>query len=144
MGRRAVRAGWAQSARGAALGVLAAAAIAAAPAIAAPSTSHASLWNNASGTITCGLGAVPPDTPVFLCGGGFKGGYAVLRKTGISTQVVIRHHEPFTGLPPGPRLAAGSTWSLDGIRCTIAAKTVTCKNRSGHGFTISSKRYKRF
>jgi hypothetical protein len=126
------------------LAILTAAVIATVPAIAEAATSHARLWNNAPGTITCGLGDVPPDTPAFLCGGGFKGGYAVLDKTGKSTQAVIRHHEPFTGTPPGARLAAGSTWSLGGISCTIAAKTVTCKNRSGHGFTVSSTRYKSF
>jgi hypothetical protein len=124
--------------------VLTAAAIAAVPAIADAAVSHARLWNNATGTITCGLGIVPPDTSAFLCGGGFKGGYAELGKTGKSRQVVIKEHEPFTGLPPGARLAAGSTWSLDGISCTIAAKTVTCKNRSGHGFTISSTTDKKF
>jgi hypothetical protein len=104
------------------LAILTAAVIATVPAIAEAATSHARLWSNASGTITCGLGDVPPDTPAFLCGGGFKGGYAVLDRTGKSTQAVIKHHEPFT----------------------IAAKTVTCKNRSGHGFTVSSTRYKSF
>ncbi|MGP0047602.1 MAG: hypothetical protein ACLPZR_01970 [Solirubrobacteraceae bacterium] len=48
------------------------------------------------------------------------------------------------GTPPGARLVAGSIWSLDGIRCTIATKTVTCKDRSGHGFTVSSTSYKNF
>jgi hypothetical protein len=99
---------------------------------------------HASGTITCGLGDVPPNTSALLCGGGFRGGHAVLGKTGRSTQVVIRQHEPFTGTAPGARLAVGSTWSLDGVSCTIAAKTVTCRNRFGHGFTISSTRYKNF
>jgi hypothetical protein len=127
-----------------ALAALGVAALGAVPAIATAATFHAALWNNARGTITCGVGTVPPDTQAFLCGGGWKGGYAALGRTGRARKVVIKHHEPFGGTPPGAMLRAGTTWSLDGVRCTIATSTVTCRNRSGHGFTVSATKYRAF
>ena len=41
-------------------------------------------------------------------------------------------------------LSPGSTWSRRSVTCTVAEKTVTCKNRSKHGFTIGHGHYKSF
>ena len=43
-------------------------------------------------------------------------------------------------------LKAGSKWSRANVTCKLATKgkTVTCKNLSGHGFTIGNKKYKPF
>jgi hypothetical protein len=43
-------------------------------------------------------------------------------------------------------LTAGTTWKFNGVSCTVAATTVTCKNKSKHGFTLegSGKGYKSF
>ena len=42
-----------------------------------------------------------------------------------------------------PTLKNGSSWSGVGVSCTVGA-TVTCRNQSGHGFTIGNGKYKPF
>jgi hypothetical protein len=41
-------------------------------------------------------------------------------------------------------LARGTTWKSIGVTCKIASKSVTCSNRSAHGFTIGNHKYKAF
>jgi hypothetical protein len=41
-------------------------------------------------------------------------------------------------------LAPGATWKRVGISCTIERSSVSCKNSSGHGFTLSTGHVKTF
>jgi hypothetical protein len=56
---------------------------------------------------------------------------------------VLESQTPIEGSKP-TTLKKGSRWSSFGVTCTLAAKTVTCKNKSDHGFTIGNGKYKAF
>ena len=123
---------------------------AAAPAALAASASHANFWDNHAKTAVCGKRIT--RTPFqLLCAAkgvprpttGSQGGdpFVVLRRTGRPHLVLLSQREFPAGNPR--RLADGSTWSKDGITCTVASK-VTCRNTSGHGFTIGNGKYRSF
>ena len=127
------------------------AAMVAAPA--APGASRASgarFWKNHSENVKCGE-RVPRRTHFqLLChpqrGLHYPGGckrcalYLGLRRRGRSQVVDAR--DPWSSGKP-TILPDGTTWSRGGISCSVG-QTVTCKNTSGHGFTIGNGRVKKF
>jgi hypothetical protein len=38
-----------------------------------------------------------------------------------------------------PTLAYGRSWSYEGFRCTSRKSGLTCRNKSGHGFTLGKR-----
>lgn len=44
----------------------------------------------------------------------------------------------------GRKIAYGKSVTAYGIRCVSTTRGITCRNRSNHGFTISSQRLRRF
>ena len=71
-------------------------------------------------------------------------GFVSIGKTGKPTLLRLSQ-DSFEGTAPKTE-TAGTTWTYNGVSCTIAAKSVTCKNKSGHGFEIygGGKNYKSF
>ena len=132
------------------LAIAAAFAVAAPAALAAASASHASFWQNKANSATCGK-RITREPFQLLCSargiprpkGGGQGGdpFVVLRKTGKPELVLLSQDEFPAGI--AQTLANGSTWSKAGITCTLGDR-VTCKNTSGHGFTIGNGKYKPF
>lgn len=124
-------------------------------AVAAPvalaATSHTNFWRNNTNTAVCGK-RITLKSFHLLCSAkgiprpstGSQGGdpFVVLRRTGKPHLVLLSQRE----FPPGnPKtLADGATWKKDGIRCAVSGYAVTCKNASGHGFTIGNGRYRSF
>lgn len=116
-------------------------------AVAGASASHASFWTNRAATADCGVritlkrfellcaasGVPRPKHPVST-----GDPFVVLAQTG-RPQLVLLSQDEFPGGSP-KTLSNGSTWSKNGIRCTLARK-VRCTNRSHHGFTIGNGRY---
>jgi hypothetical protein len=131
----------------AALGAVAAIAAPAAASLAA--TSHAKLWQNKAKTVVCGIKR-PRSSKLVICSSkdvpkakkGVGDPFVQLGKTG-KPKLVLESQSPFQGSNPAT-LGKGSTWSSFGVTCTVASKTVTCKNKSKHGFTIGSGKYKSF
>ena len=129
------------------LGITLAAAVAAPVALAA---SSAKFWQNHARTAVCGK-RTPSDFFQLLCSakgiprpkGGGQGGdpFVALGRTGKAKLVLLSQDEFPAGNPK--TLGNGTTWSMDGVSCTVAGK-VTCKNTVGHGFTIGNGKYKSF
>jgi hypothetical protein len=125
-------------------------AVAAPAALAGTSVSHSNFWQNHAKTAVCGK-RITVGSFHLLCSAqgiprpstGSQGGdpFVVLRRTGRPHLVLLSQRE-FPGGNP-QTLADGSKWSKDGITCTLNHK-VTCKNTSGHGFTIGNGKYKSF
>lgn len=125
-------------------------AVAAPAAMAGASVSHANFWQNHARTAVCGKRTTRSPFQL-LCSAkgiprpstGSQGGdpFVVLRRTGKPHLVLLTQDEFPTGIPT--TLTRGSTWSKGGITCTVGHK-VTCKNTSGHGFTIGNGNYKSF
>jgi hypothetical protein len=127
-------------------------------AVAAPTVasaaSTAKLWQNKAHTVTCGIEIHAPKKPAdtLLCGargiprpknGGPAGDpFVQITKRG-RAQLVLISQASWVGKRTAT-LRTGATWSSVGVTCTIAAKTVTCKNKSRHGFTIGNRKYKSF
>ena len=121
----------------------------AAPVALASATSHANFWQNHARTADCGK-RIDQKSFQLLCSAkgipkpqGNQGGdpFVVLRPTGKPELVLLSQDEFPAGSPT--TLADGSTWSKNGITCTVAGK-VKCKNKSGHGFTIGNGKYSPF
>lgn len=122
----------------------------AASAALASGTSHAKFWQNKAGTVFCGKRITKKGFHL-LCSAkgvprpstGSQGGdpFVVLRRTGKPHLVLLSQREFPAGNPT--TLANGTTWSRNGITCTLARK-VTCHNTSGHGFTLGNGKYKSF
>lgn len=55
----------------------------------------------------------------------------------------VCHGDTLLG-PGSPTLGYGSTWSVGPFTCTVERTGVTCRNRSGHGFTLSRASYRLF
>ena len=129
--------------RGCARGPLAAGLICAllgslgAAATARATTSHATEFNDPTGTITCGVTEVPTSSKTrrLICSE--SAGFWVLGTSGAASE--ITWNEPFS--PLGGELpvtlVAGTHWSWESVTCTIALTSVTCANGQGHGFTDS-------
>ena len=135
------------------IGALASAlAVSAAPAVAAGGSSTALVWQNKSKTVVCGLriGSPLAKAPL-LCsargiprkphGGPVGDPFVQLTRTGKPQLELISQNEFRSKTIK--TLANGSTWSRNGVTCTVG-KTVTCMNPAYHGFTIGNGKYKRF
>ncbi len=120
------------------------------PAALAAGSSHARFWQNHERSVTCGK-RITVSPFHLLCSAkgiprpktGSQGGdpFVVLRRTGRPHLVLLSQREFPAGHPT--TLADGSTWSRDGITCSVARR-VTCRNTSGHGFTIGDGKYRSF
>lgn len=136
------------------LAALAVGAVAAVPSAAAAPVSTAKFWQNSAHTVTCGIeihAAGHPATRV-LCGargvprpkGGGNTGDPFVDITGKgSPRLVLISQDSFEGTTPAT-LSPGTSWSRLHVTCKLAAKTVTCRNASGHGFTIGNGHYHAF
>jgi hypothetical protein len=127
----------------------AAAAIAVPAATSLAAISHAKFWQNKAKTVVCGI-KNPSSSKLVICSSkgvpkaksGVGDPFVQIGKTG-KPKLVLESQTPFQGHHPAT-LSKGSTWSSLGVTCTIASKTVTCKNKSKHGFTIGNGKYKKF
>ena len=128
-------------------------ALVAAPTIAAAGTSHSSVWETK--TVICGIESAALSKTEVLCQatGVPRPPYAPPAEPGDPGVVLAAHGKPQLVLisqdsyPPNSKvkkLSNGTVWGARGVTCTIARKTVTCKNRSKHGFTIGNGKYKHF
>jgi len=144
----------------AAAAVLIAGAGAGASIASAASVSHATNWDIEAGTLGCGIAdvhgtALDPGT------GAEQTGYwpgLQCSAEDIKPPKGDEAGDPFVQLGQGTAgrarlveigdddllynrkdvtLKPGTTWSLDGISCSIAASSISCHNSSGHGFTLS-------
>lgn len=131
------------------IGAIASVAVAVPVAAAAGSTSHASIFGTK--TVGCGIAIASVTPGQLLCNAwgipkpkGQNDGdpYVTLAKTG-KPQLVLVSQDSFRNVKPAS-LKSGDTWSKNGFTCTVGSPTVTCKNASGHGFTIGNRHYKAF
>ena len=118
--------------------------------------SHSRLWQPLGIELECGLAIHAPGKPVsrLLCSGPAipaprKGvgigdpGFVFLGAHG--RPVLARlSQDSFEGSGSPLTLAAGSTWSAHGVRCTTSVAIVRCVNRAGHGFSASTRNYRAF
>jgi hypothetical protein len=130
----------------AASGVIATGALAATSAASAPK-----LWQNPTHKVVCGImiggkdvlcSAKPIPAPPHTNSNDGDPGFVSIGKTGKPTLLRLSQ-DSFEGTTPATE-KAGTKWSFNGVTCKIAAKSVTCKNKSGHGFEIygGGKNYK--
>jgi hypothetical protein len=133
------------------------AAVAALPVAASASTSHAQLWQNKAKTVACGIEAYAPHhhAVYLLCSArgipkpkkpeGCDPGFVQLAATG-SPQPIETCQDQFQSQSFNPTtLAGGTKWTSLSITCSISTgKTITCTNKSKHGFTIGNNKYKSF
>lgn len=111
------------------------------------------LWQNPTHKIDCGVmigykqvlcsSRVIPAPPHTSAKDGDPG-FVSIGKTG-KPKLLRLSQDSFVTDKLGTQ-KANTTWSFVGVTCTIAAKTVTCKNKSGHGFELGGphKGYKSF
>ena len=130
-------------------GVLATAAMAAsAGAAAAPK-----LWQNPTHKVVCGImiggkdvlcSAKPIPAPPHTSAKDGDPGFVSIGQTG-KPKLLRLSQDSFEGSHTATE-SAGTTWTYNGVNCTIAAKSVTCKNKSKHGFELygGGKNYKSF
>jgi hypothetical protein len=129
-----------------ATGALAAAGIASA-------ASAPKLWQNPTHKVDCGImiggknvlcSAKPIPAPPHTNSTDGDPGFVSIGKTG-KPKLLRLSQDSFEGSKTGTE-KSGTTWTFNGVNCTIAAKSVTCKNKSGHGFEIygGGKNYKSF
>jgi hypothetical protein len=139
----------------AAFAALAASGALATGALAATSSAHSApkLWQNPTHKVGCGVmiggkdvlcSAKPIPAPPHTNSSDGDPGFVSIGKTGKPTLLRTSQDE-FEGTTPKTE-KQGTTWTYNGVSCTIAAKSVTCKNKSGHGFEIygGGKNYKSF
>jgi hypothetical protein len=137
----------------ASLAVLGGLAVFAAPAFAASGASHATLWQNQGKTMDCGIELPVISRKFVLCSAmGIprpphsnpnEGDPFVQIAAKGRPQLILISQDTFA-TDKIETLSPGSTWSRRSVTCTVAEKTVTCKNRSKHGFTIGHGHYKSF
>jgi disulfide bond formation protein DsbB len=121
----------------------------------AASTSHTKLWTNPKGLVACGImNTSPPNTEVLCSSQSIPApphsnasqgdpGFVRIGKTG-KPKLLRLSQDSFVGTH-ATKLHAGTTWSGLGVTCQIASKSVTCTNKSSHGFEINgSKKYRSF
>jgi hypothetical protein len=128
---------------------------AAAAAPAAFGASHAKLWHNARGTVSCGLEQPANGKPAttLLCSakgiprprGAAKGApgdpFVQITRSGKPKLVLISQFSYET--THSEKLVNGTIWRSVGVTCKLGS-TVRCSNRSGHGFKIGNGKYKPF
>ncbi|MGO9974868.1 MAG: hypothetical protein ACLP01_19110 [Solirubrobacteraceae bacterium] len=137
----------------AAEGALTAAVAVLTPAVAAAGASHTSLWQTKT-NVLCGIEAPAISRTEVLCqatgvprpphSSRNEGDPGVVLADHGSPQLILMSQDLYPSGATSVTLPAGTVWSARGVTCTIAVKTVTCKNRSGHGFTIGNGKYKHF
>lgn len=126
-----------------------------APPAALASTSGVPLWTALGSDVTCGIAIHPPNTPPVevLCAAtavpppktGFGDpGFVFLRSVGRPSLARLSQ-DSFVGTHPVV-LKSGTRWKGGPIEvtCTVTERTVTCINRSHHGFTITKGSYRAF
>jgi hypothetical protein len=135
----------------AAAGVIAAAAAFASSSLA--STSHAKFWQNPTHKVDCGImiggkqvlcSSPKIPAPPHTTSQDGDPGFVSIGKTGKPT--LLRLSQDSFVSDHIVTLSSGAKWSSLGVTCTLGAKSVTCKNKSGHGFEIygPKKGYKSF
>jgi hypothetical protein len=134
----------------AAAGVIATGAFAAAGAGAA---SAPLLWQNPTHKVVCGVmlggkrvlcSAKPIPAPPHTSSKDGDPGFVSIGKTG-KPKLLRLSQDSFEGKKTANE-KVGTTWVFNGVSCTIEATSVTCKNKSSHGFEIygGGKNYKSF
>lgn len=124
------------------------------------SPSSPRLWKALDGKVICGLAIHAPKDPPerLLCSSlslpapkrPSEGdpGFVYLARTGSPELTRLSQYswEVENGWISRVTLAPGQQWSNStiGVTCAIGASTVTCTNRSGHGFTIATDSYGAF
>ncbi len=139
----------------AALAAVAASGAIATGALAATSSaaSAPNFWQNPTHKVVCGImiggndvlcSAKPIPAPPHTNSKDGDPGFVSIGKTG-KPHLLRLSQDSFEGTTPKTE-KAGTIWSFNGVNCTIAAKSVTCKNKSGHGFEIygGGKNYRSF
>jgi hypothetical protein len=124
-------------------------ALPAAASVATTTTSHATLWRTTAGNVNCGIeGGSSGD---LLCSNRLipaprhtnskmgDPGFVTLGRTGDPTLIRTSQYSWKNMSDKFIKLAANSTWSLNGITCNIAANSIACTNASGHGFWAGVK-----
>lgn len=117
------------------------------------STSHAKFWQGPSNKIYCGImiggkqvlcSSSKVPAPPHTSSKDGDPGFVSIGKKGKPTLLRLSQNSFESGHLT--KLASGTTWNSLGVTCTVAAKSVTCKNTSKHGFAISltGKGYKAF
>jgi hypothetical protein len=144
------------SSRSSRLSVLAAAGVIAVAVFASSSlasTSHAKFWQNPTHNVDCGImiggkqvlcSAPKIPAPPHTTSKDGDPGFVSIGKKGKPT--LLRLSQDSFESDNLVTLSSGAKWSSLGVTCTLGAKSVTCKNKSGHGFEIygSKKGYKSF
>jgi hypothetical protein len=128
----------------------------AAPAVGASGTSHVLLWQTATGSVSCGVKIHAPGkrpTKIICAGTGIQRPKRPKHGVGDPFVQIAAHGRPrivlisqnsFVGKGKPPVLPTGAHWSRLGVKCSVALATVTCKNKSKHGFTSGNGTYKAF
>jgi uncharacterized protein DUF6636 len=93
------------------------------------------------GVVECGIknGSLKPKPTKKCRVGDPTGGWLAVNTRG-RTQVVPCSGDagPFANPAQTKVLAAGKKWSGGGFTCAATASSMTCKNKSKHGFTITT------
>ena len=123
-------------------------------AAAAAPLSHATLWHNITGKVTCGIeihALSQPATEVLCSARGIpapkrKGvgdpGSVSLGLLG-TPQLLRLSQRSFVGAHAAT-LGRGRLWNRLGVTCHVAASTVMCFNGDNHGFVIGDGHYRSF
>jgi hypothetical protein len=139
----------------AALAAVAASGAIATSALAATTSAHSAprFWQNPTHNVACGImiggkdvlcSARPIPAPKHTSSADGDPGFVSIGKTGKPTLLRLSQ-DSFEGSKPATE-KKGTIWTYNGVSCTIAAKSVTCKNKSDHGFEIygGGKNYRSF
>ncbi len=129
-------------------------ALAPAAAALAATTSHADLWQNKRATVVCGIEASALSRRAVLCGAAGiprprhsspnEGDPNVSISSRGKPELVLISQDSYVAGAKTRTLADGAVWTQRGVKCKVGSKTVTCTNRSGHGFTIGNGHYHSF
>jgi hypothetical protein len=137
-----------------ALAVMAMATVALAPAAAAAPLSKATLFQNRSAKVTCGIEihAVAKPPKEVLCasrgipapkhGGIGDPGFVQLGLLGHPKLLRLSQNSFVAG--ESATLGRGRLWNQLGVTCHVAQFTVMCFNGDNHGFVIGNGRYRSF
>jgi hypothetical protein len=125
--------------------------------------SHASLWQALGGKVRCGLALTTKPPSKLLCEGSAvpapKKSNAMEGDAGFvflgarrRPSVARLSQNTWVGAETSPlrqvfvRLGTGRRWSSSSlhISCSIGRSAVTCRNRTGNGFTLSRGSYRAF
>jgi hypothetical protein len=117
------------------------------------STSHAKFWQNPTHNVDCGImiggkqvlcSSPKIPAPPHTTSKDGDPGFVSIGKTGKPT--LLRLSQDSFVSDHIVTLSKGAKWSSLGVTCTLGAKSVTCTNKSDHGFELygSKKGYKSF